>query len=62
MKEKYDKLEAERNELKTKLDTSVDLDTLHQVKQDKHKLQKEVPAPSIRRSRHQSKPWRNNSL
>ena len=42
LKEKCDKLETERNQLKTKLDTSVDLDTLHNVKQDKHKLQKEV--------------------
>ena len=42
LKDKCDKLEAEKNELKTKLDSSVDLDTLHQVKQEKHKLQKEV--------------------
>ena len=32
----------EKNALKAKLDVSVDLDTFHKVKQDKHKLQKEL--------------------
>ena len=42
MKETNDKLETEKNALKAKLDVSVDLDTFHKVKQDKHKLQKEL--------------------
>ena len=42
MKETNDKLETEKNVLKAKLDVSLDLDTFHKVKQDKHKLQKEL--------------------
>lgn len=44
MKEKCEKLEKEKSELIAKMEGGefVDLGTLHQVKQDKHKLQKEV--------------------
>jgi len=44
LQEKCDKLEKEKTELAAKMQAGdfVDLDTLHQVKQEKHKLQKEV--------------------
>lgn len=44
LQEKYDKLEKEKAEMTAKMQSGdfVDLDTLHQVKQEKHKLQKEV--------------------
>ena len=43
-REKCEKLEKEKSELAAKKESSdqVDLDTLHQVRQEKHKLQKEV--------------------
>ncbi|XP_046633192.1 trichohyalin-like isoform X2 [Daphnia pulicaria] len=44
LQEKCDKLEKEKTELAAKMQAGdfVDLDTLHQVKQEKHKLQKEL--------------------
>lgn len=46
LQEKCDKLEKEKAEMTAKMQSGdfVDLDTLHQVKQEKHKLQKEVNA------------------
>ena len=43
-REKCEKLEKEKSELAAKKESSdlVDLDTLHQARQEKHKLQKEV--------------------
>jgi hypothetical protein len=43
-REKCEKLEKEKTDLSAKIAGGefVDLGTLHQVKQDKHKLQKEV--------------------
>ena len=42
--DKCDALEKDRDELRKKLDSGnyVDLDTLQKVRQEKHKLQKEV--------------------
>ncbi|XP_059351454.1 trichohyalin-like isoform X3 [Daphnia carinata] len=44
LQEKCDKLEKEKAEMTAKMQSGdfVDLDTLHQVKQEKHKLQKEL--------------------
>lgn len=44
LRDKCEKLEKEKADLLSKMQTGdfVDLDTLHQVKQEKHKLQKEV--------------------
>lgn len=44
LRDKCEKLEKEKADLLAKMQTGdfVDLDTLHQVKQEKHKLQKEV--------------------
>lgn len=46
LREKCEKLEKEKTELLAKMQAGdfIDLDTLHQVKQEKHKLQKEVVA------------------
>ena len=40
--DKCDKLEKEKNDLLSKMESYVDLDTLHKVKQEKHRLQKGV--------------------
>lgn len=49
LREKCEKLEKEKAELTAKMQAGdfVDLDTLHQVKQEKHKLQKEVKIPLL---------------